>query len=238
MYGYIYKTTNMCNGKYYIGKHKAEDYDEKYIGSGKALKTAIEKYGKDNFVNEVIDVAYDKNELNRKERYWIEKLEAKKLGYNLSDGGDGGNYSGWKQSNFQKQKASITHKGKRITEKQIEKYRITMANKSIEEKEKIKQNKHNSHVGKSHTEEQKKKCSETLKTKFERGEIKSWRKGNPPWNKGKKLTENQLKNHNTGAGKIHITDGIQNKMIYPAELEYYEKLGYTKGRTLKRRKHA
>jgi hypothetical protein len=44
---YIYKTTNLINGKIYIGKrsHKNPEKD-KYLGSGNVLKQAISKYGK------------------------------------------------------------------------------------------------------------------------------------------------------------------------------------------------
>ena len=43
----IYKTTNLVNGKIYIGKDKYNN--PKYLGSGKILKLAINKYGKGNF---------------------------------------------------------------------------------------------------------------------------------------------------------------------------------------------
>ena len=40
----IYKIT-YPNGKIYIGVHKTEDMNDGYMGSGKVLKRAIEKYG-------------------------------------------------------------------------------------------------------------------------------------------------------------------------------------------------
>lgn len=49
MYGYVYITENKLNGKKYIGKHRAEIFDKSYLGSGKALKSAIKLYGKSNF---------------------------------------------------------------------------------------------------------------------------------------------------------------------------------------------
>ena len=53
MIGYIYKTTNKINQKIYIGKHQSSEYDDKYFGSGKILRRAIEKYGLNNFTNEI-----------------------------------------------------------------------------------------------------------------------------------------------------------------------------------------
>jgi hypothetical protein len=42
---YFYKTTNLINGKFYYGSGSKENY----LGSGKALKRALKKYGKENF---------------------------------------------------------------------------------------------------------------------------------------------------------------------------------------------
>ena len=49
LYYIIYKTTNILNGKYYIGKHITENLNDEYISSGIALKKAIQKYGKEYF---------------------------------------------------------------------------------------------------------------------------------------------------------------------------------------------
>ena len=85
----IYKTTNLINGKIYIGQ--SINNDPKYLGSGVFLKNAIEKHGKENFLKEVIDVADSVDELNEKEIYWIEKYNStdKNIGYNLCSGGKG-----------------------------------------------------------------------------------------------------------------------------------------------------
>lgn len=45
---FIYETTNLKNGKKYIGKHYGE-LNDSYLGSGTLLKKAIEKYGKESF---------------------------------------------------------------------------------------------------------------------------------------------------------------------------------------------
>jgi len=87
----IYKTTNLINKKIYVGKSLKNK--NSYMGSGTILNKAIKKYGKDNFIKEIIDYADTLEELNAKEIYWIEKLNSteKKIGYNIAKGGTGGN---------------------------------------------------------------------------------------------------------------------------------------------------
>ncbi len=91
MYGYIYKTTNLITGFFYIGRHKATQFEpEKYIGSGTILKRAVEKYGKENFHCELVESLDDKESLNDRERYWIAhyKKEYPELLYNITIGGE------------------------------------------------------------------------------------------------------------------------------------------------------
>jgi hypothetical protein len=50
----LYKITNLINGRYYIGRYATNNIYDSYMGSGIAIKNAIEKYGLENFVKEVI----------------------------------------------------------------------------------------------------------------------------------------------------------------------------------------
>lgn len=89
---YVYKITNKLNGKFYIGKHiqsEKESFDL-YYGSGKLIKSAISKYGKENFKKEILEIC-NKDNLSEREKYWIDALKALTFGYNLSFGGEGGN---------------------------------------------------------------------------------------------------------------------------------------------------
>ena len=92
MYGYIYKTTNLINGKIYIGQHRSEEYDSSYYGSGKLIRRAIEKYGIENFSNEILCECLSKNDLDKMEKHFIKKYDSRNslVGYNISFGGDGG----------------------------------------------------------------------------------------------------------------------------------------------------
>jgi group I intron endonuclease len=89
---FIYKTTNLINGKIYVGKH-TKDNDE-YLGSGNIIKRSIKKFGKENFIREILEYCEtdDIKILNEKEKYWIKKLNSTNLeiGYNIANGGDGG----------------------------------------------------------------------------------------------------------------------------------------------------
>lgn len=64
-YGYVYKITNLINGKTYVGQRKIvrDKTWEDYYGSGKLIKQAIAKYGKENFLKELISYADSQEEL-------------------------------------------------------------------------------------------------------------------------------------------------------------------------------
>ena len=66
MYGYTYKTTNLINGRVYIGQHKYNGWDKKYIGSGKILRIALKKYGRKNFKCVLIENCETKEDLDKK----------------------------------------------------------------------------------------------------------------------------------------------------------------------------
>ena len=85
----IYKTTNLINGKYYVGKD--EKNNPEYLGSGLLLNKAIKKYGRENFKKEILETCVDRKELNEREIHWIKKLKAVSIGYNIAEGGSGGN---------------------------------------------------------------------------------------------------------------------------------------------------
>lgn len=91
---YIYLITNDINGKIYIGKNQSSElwWKLNYYGSGKLIKRAISKYGKENFTKTILFETEDKKELIEKEKFYIKHYNSQNLeiGYNISNGGDGG----------------------------------------------------------------------------------------------------------------------------------------------------
>jgi hypothetical protein len=90
-YHYIYKTTNIINGKYYIGMHSTDNLNDGYIGSGKRLWYSIKKYGKENFKCEILEMLPDRFSLKEREKEVVnESILKEKMCMNLKLGGDGG----------------------------------------------------------------------------------------------------------------------------------------------------
>lgn len=91
MFYTIYKITNQIDGKFYIGSHKTRDLNDSYMGSGKYLKRAIEKYGIDNFKREILFVFSNQDEMYAKEAEIVnEDFLVTENTYNLKIGGFGG----------------------------------------------------------------------------------------------------------------------------------------------------
>lgn len=93
MFGYIYETKNLINGKKYIGQHKARKFEgNKYLGSGTKLVEAIKNYGRDNFSIRPLKICESLEELEYWEIYYIQKYEAviSPNYYNIAEGGHAG----------------------------------------------------------------------------------------------------------------------------------------------------
>ena len=91
MYYTVYKTTNRINGKIYIGSHKTKNPNDGYLGSGKYLKYAIEKYGRENFIKEVLFIFDNSADMYAKEAEIVSvDFITETNTYNLKQGGFGG----------------------------------------------------------------------------------------------------------------------------------------------------
>jgi group I intron endonuclease len=132
----VYKTVNKINGRFYIGKHSQHDEGfDGYLGSGIAIKRAIKKYGRDNFIRETLFVTDDELECYRKELELVGTHHESSHCYNMREGGEGfttGNNPktgknrgidngmfGKKHSEASKQRMSEAHKGMSYNESAI-----------------------------------------------------------------------------------------------------------------------
>lgn len=88
MYYTVYKVTNIVNGKFYIGMHKTNDLDDGYMGSGKYLKRAINKYGLENFIKEYLVITDSDAKMKLAEKILV--VLDREVSYNLCNGGLGG----------------------------------------------------------------------------------------------------------------------------------------------------
>lgn len=90
-YNFVYQTTNLVNGKYYIGVHQCDTLDDGYLGSGLILARAISKYGKENFKREILQFFDSPEEafLFEAEIVTLEFVSRNSV-YNVAPGGAGG----------------------------------------------------------------------------------------------------------------------------------------------------
>lgn len=89
----LYRTTNNVNGKIYVGVHKVADTwdSRKYLGSGNAIKTAIKKYGRDNFTRTTLAEFNSAEEAFKAEYAMVtDEFVNRPDTYNISLGGLGG----------------------------------------------------------------------------------------------------------------------------------------------------
>lgn len=132
-YGFIYLIVNKINNKFYIGKFQnhrytngtkmhVRDYSD-YYGSGRLIKQAVEKYGKDNFDRYILEYTFNKEDARTKELYYQRKYNVDKneKSYNLSINSDGGNtISGYSKEQMDEYKNNMRKKIKDIYDNNYE----------------------------------------------------------------------------------------------------------------------
>jgi group I intron endonuclease len=221
---YVYLTTNLINGKQYVGDHTINIKEKKYyIGSGDIFLKACKKYNEENFFKEILEWFETREEaFNAQEKYIKQFNTLKPNGYNISP--KGGHQCKNSVSEETKRKISISNRSKAKTDKARQNMSLSKIGKpsnslnkiwSKESRDKLK----NSKIGIKHTEDHNEKISNGLKGK-NLGKIRSKefkenlskiKKGIPSNVKGKKWNEesrkklsNSLKNKiSNRKGKIH-----------------------------------
>ncbi|AKE44827.1 homing endonuclease [Sinorhizobium phage phiM9] len=146
MFGFIYETRNLINGMLYIGRRNGDPETKRnkaYLGSGKIIKQAFDKYGKENFEKRVLQTCDSFEELVEAELHWLRITDAANSDkyYNLSQYSVGGNQLCGIVSEETRRKMSEAHKGKIVgppSDETREKLRIANSGKKRTEETKQK----------------------------------------------------------------------------------------------------
>ena len=124
-YNYTYITTNIINGKQYVGDHSTNNLKDNYLGSGTGIKNAIKKYGKKSFERKILEQFDTKQEaFDAQEKYINEYNTLSPNGYNNDK--RGGYCLTGINSKEKSEKISKIHKGKKISEEHKQKIREFM----------------------------------------------------------------------------------------------------------------
>jgi len=86
---YVYITTNLINGKQYIGDHSTDNLEDGYLGSGRPyLREALKKYGRKNFKREILEFFSTRKEAFEAQEKYIKIYDTlSPNGYNISSRG-------------------------------------------------------------------------------------------------------------------------------------------------------
>lgn len=210
MFYTIYKITNKIDKKIYIGKHQTKDLNDVYMGSGKRLKRAQEKYGIENFEKEILFQFDSESDMNAKEAELVtEEFCLREDTYNLCPGGNGG--FGYINSN----NLAVNLR------EQWKNNRETMIKNSIR----------SGKIG--GTKVVKDRLSKGLNPwGINPGDAFKGKKHSEEWKQRQSLImkEKSLGTNNSQYGSMWITDGIQNKKI---KKEDFIPEGWYRGRKIK-----
>jgi|TARA_B110000459_G_C16379552_1_gene389172 group I intron endonuclease len=186
---FIYKTTNLLNDKYYVGMHSTNNLKDGYMGSGKRLRYSIRKYGVENFKLEILEWFDSREALVERETQLVNvDLIKDEMCLNLKPGGQGGFVNDEHAKKFHSAggKAVLQMFGKLHQQKM---------KTDLEYRENVcmKLRGRNTFGGKSHSDESKKKMSESSKGKG-------------------------VGSSNSQFGTCWITNGNESKKIYKGDI--------------------
>lgn len=163
-YFYIYKITNVLNGKSYVGQRMTtrNPENDSYFGSGKYLMRAIKEHGKENFVKEIIFSCLSEDYLNEAEEFFIRELRTHVFegGYNIllkPVGGTAGKCWTLSEETRRKQTAARNQHGPLSEEARL---RMSEAAKGRTISEEVKQRISEKLKGRKHSEEAHQKTAE------------------------------------------------------------------------------
>ena len=160
---FIYKTTNTKTGRYYIGMHSTDNLEDGYLGSGRRLRRSVKKHGADCHKREILEFCNSRKELVAKEKEVITLEEvAKNDCMNLMPGGRGGFISDEQQ--LQRSMAGVEARLKKLEDDPEYKANVQkVGRKNILQAHKDGRVKYDTFTGRNHSEDTKKKMSETRK---------------------------------------------------------------------------
>lgn len=189
---YIYRITNLINGKVYIGQHKYKTLDDNYMGSGKHLKAAQAKYGIKNFEKDILVFSIvEKSLIDALEKEYISFYRSiGKAEYNIANGGEGGCGPHSEETKRKIGKAnSRAQKGKQLSKETKEKISEAMKGnqhaKGVVRSEETRKRLSEIRRGKPKSEEWKRKISEAKKGKKRGPMSEEWKRKQSEAKKGK-----------------------------------------------------
>jgi len=205
-YHFIYKTTNLLSGRYYIGMHSTDDLNDGYLGSGKRLRYSINKYGVDNHHREILEFCDTRTDLKAREGEIVNLNEIAKVDcMNLKIGGCGG-LDGLSKESLANIRKGASEKLKEMWEDPEYRKKISdISSKRMVQNHINGKIKYDNFTGKKHSDETKQLMSEI-------------KKGT---GKGEK---------NSQYGTCWITKDGSNKKVKKNDLSQYQLEGWERGR--------
>lgn len=205
--GFIYKTTNLVNGKIYIGQHIGKVNDS-YLGSGVVLHNAIRKYGRCNFKREILRLCYTEHELTIWEHVYIIKFRSfdKSIGYNIAKGDV--NSSGFNPAKLPEVREKIRKSaiGRKMSDEQKSKVSARFKGISLSSDRKTEL----STIANGRKSITNGKMNKWLHNGEDMPD--GWYYGRLPYKVKRKKREDRI-NHNTSLGLIWVTNGVNNLYI-------------------------